>query len=408
MDSHEHENPAAVAAATARRDRTCRLRTGATAFLLVGAAFAVHGAATSHSPSTAVLSRPEWSGAAGGWSRSDSPVGWAGAGASTSQVATATDAQQTGVVDIDVILNGTQRAAGTGMVLTANGEVLTNRHVVSGETAIAVTIPATGRTYDAHVVGIASNTDVAVVQLEGASGLDTVKTASGTVSLGDEVVGVGNAGGTGGTPSAAPGQVTGLGSSITATDEDGSNPEDLTGLIQTDADIEPGDSGGPLLNTSNAVVGMDTAGSSEGGDGYAIPIATALGAAKQIEANPSGSAQSGSGENGSGQSGSGQNGQSGSGQSQAPAGSAYLGVEVQDGPTGAEVVGVVDGSPAAQAGLTAGDTLTSVAGQRIGSVADLASVMAQLAPGQAVDVTFAGPDGSMQSSSITLAAAPTA
>jgi S1-C subfamily serine protease len=400
MDSHEHENPAAVAAATARRDRTCRLRTGATAFLLVGAAFAVHGAATSHSPSTAVLSRPEWSGAAGGWSRADSPVGWAGAGASTGQVATATDAQQTGVVDIDVILNGTQRAAGTGMVLTANGEVLTNRHVVSGETAIAVTIPATGRTYDAHVVGIASNTDVAVVQLEGASGLDTVKTASGNVSVGDEVVGVGNAGGTGGTPSAAPGQVTGLGSSITATDEDGSDPEDLTGLIQTDADIEPGDSGGPLLNTSNAVVGMDTAGSSEGGDGYAIPIATALDAAKQIEANPSSSAQSGSGQSGSGQ--------TGSGQSQAPAGSAYLGVEVQDGPTGAEVAGVVDGSPAAQAGVTAGDTLTSVAGQPVGSVADLASVMAQLAPGQAVDLTFAGPDGSTQSSSITLAAAPTA
>jgi S1-C subfamily serine protease len=401
MDSHEHENPAAVAAATARRDRTCRLRTGATAFLLVGAAFAVHGAATSHSPSTAVLSRPEWSGAAGGWSRADSPVGWAGAGASTGQVATATDAQQTGVVDIDVILNGTQRAAGTGMVLTANGEVLTNRHVVAGETAIAVTIPATGRTYDAHVVGIAPNTDVAVVQLEGASGLDTVKTASGTVSLGDEVVGVGNAGGTGGTPSAAPGQVTGLGSSITATDEDGSDPEDLTGLIQTDADIEPGDSGGPLLDTSNAVVGMDTAGSSEGGDGYAIPIATALDAAKQIEANPSSSAQSGSGQSGSGQSGQ-------SGQSQAPAGSAYLGVEVQEGPTGAEVAGVVDGSPAAQAGLTAGDTLTSVAGRRIGSVADLASVMAQLAPGQVVDVTFAGPGGTTQSSSITLAAAPTA
>jgi S1-C subfamily serine protease len=403
MDSHEHENPAAVAAATARRDRTCRLRTGATAFLLVGAAFAVHGAATSHSPSTAVLSRPEWSGAAGGWSRADSPAGWAGAGASTGQVATATDAQQAGVVDIDVILNGTQRAAGTGMVLTANGEVLTNRHVVAGETAIAVTIPATGRTYDAHVVGIAPNTDVAVVQLEGASGLDTVKTASGTVSVGDEVVGVGNAGGTGGTPSAAPGQVTGLGSSITATDEDGSDPEDLTGLIQTDADIEPGDSGGPLLNTSNAVVGMDTAGSSEGGDGYAIPIATALDAAKQIEANPSSSAQSGAGQNGSGQSG-----QSGSGQSQAPAGSAYLGVEVQNGPTGAEVAGVVDGSPAARAGLTAGDTLTSVAGRPVGSVADLASVMAQLAPGQVVDVTFAGPDGSPQSSSTTLAAVPTA
>ena len=74
-----------------------------------------------------------------------------------------------------------------------------------------MTVPATGRSYAAHVVGIASNTDVAVVQLEGASGLATVKTSSGSVSVGDAVVGVGNAGGAGGTPSAAPGQVTGGG-----------------------------------------------------------------------------------------------------------------------------------------------------------------------------------------------------
>jgi S1-C subfamily serine protease len=270
--------------------------------------------------------------------------------------------------------------------------VLTNRHVVDGETAMTVTIPATGRSYGAHVVGVARDTDVAVVQLEDASGLDTVKTSSDSVSVGDAVVGVGNAGGRGGRPSAAPGVVTGVDRSITATDESGSNPEQLTGLIETDAAIQPGDSGGPLMSASDEVVGMDTAGSSDGGDGYAIPIAAALDAAKQIEAG--GSAQSGSG-------------QSGSGQSQTQAGGAYLGVEVQDGPMGAQVTGVVDGSPATWAGLTAGDTITSVAGRSVASVTDLASAMAALAPGQVVDVTFAGPDGTGQSSRTTLTAAPT-
>jgi S1-C subfamily serine protease len=106
-------------------------------------------------------------------------------------------AQETGVVDIDVVLNGTERAAGTGMVLTSTGEVLTNRHVVDGETSISVTVPATGRTYAARVVGISTTTDVAVVQLENVSGLATVKTSSDTVDVGDAVGGVGNAGGTG-------------------------------------------------------------------------------------------------------------------------------------------------------------------------------------------------------------------
>jgi S1-C subfamily serine protease len=274
------------------------------------------------------------------------------------------------------------------MVLTANGEVLTNRHVVADETAMRVTIAATGRTYAAHVVGVAPDTDVAVVQLEGASGLDTVKTSSDAVSLGDAVVGVGNAGGQGGRPSAAPGVVTGVGRSITATDENGGHPEVLTGLIETDAAIQPGDSGGPLLDASDAVVGMDTAGSSGGGDGYAIPIAAALEAAQQIES-------------GQGQTQSQTHGQT-------RGGAAYLGVEVQDGPAGAQVAAVVDGSPAAQAGLTAGDTITSVAGRPVASVADLASAMASLAPGQVVDITYAGPDGTPQSSRTTLAVAPNA
>src|SRR3954447_5558187 len=198
MDTHQYETAAAPAdvARAARRGRTRWIRIGAGALLAVGAVVAAHAAATPQTPSDAVVARPHWSGTVG----ADYSGRWPGAGSgSLRQVTTATDAQQTGVVDIDVVLGGSQRAAGTGMVLTANGEVLTNRHVVEGETRISVTVPATGDTYSARVVGISTTTDVAVVRLVNASGLATVKTSSGDVQLNDAVVGVGNAGGTGGT-----------------------------------------------------------------------------------------------------------------------------------------------------------------------------------------------------------------
>jgi S1-C subfamily serine protease len=287
-------------------------------------------------------------------------------------------------VDIDVVLGSNERAAGTGMVLTSDGEVLTNRHVVKGETSISVTVPATGRTYSARVVGISTTTDVAVVQLTDASGLATVKASSAAVQLGDAVVGVGNAGGTGGTPSAASGAVTGVDRSITASDTDGTDPEQLTGLIETDAGIQPGDSGGPLLNTSSEVVGMDTAASAQGNDGYAIPIATALAVARQIEAGGSGT-------------------QAGAGTSASTTRHGYLGVEVTDGADGAEVAGVVQASPAAGAGMTAGDTITSVAGHQVGSASDLSTVMSSLSPAQRVVVTWVGQDGATHSARITLA-----
>lgn len=351
--------------------------------VLAGTAFAVHAGTTPSASPAAVLARPTWSGGS-----SSGPFD-AGSGAWPA-ASTATSAQQAGVVDIDVVLGSRgQQAAGSGMVLTSNGEVLTNKHVVNGETSMTVTVPATGRTYAAHVVGVATNTDVAVVQMEGVSGLATVTPASHPVSVGDAVVGVGNAGGVGGTPSAAPGQVTGLRQSITATDDGGSNPEQLTGLIETDAPIEPGDSGGPLYNTSNQVVGMDTAGSSQGGpDAYAIPIDTALTAARQIESGA-----------GSGQSAGQGAGQSQAGQDQ----SAYLGVEVADGPNGVQVTGVVEDSPASSAGLTPGDTITSVANQPVQSVADLASALGSLSSGQRVGLTWVDQDGQAESSSATLA-----
>lgn len=237
MDTHEQHGTAAP------RPRR-RGRVMAVSAVVAGMALGGGVAAHTTAPAAAATAAPSWSA-----SGASQPAAWAypsprrrSVSGSTAALTSATSAQATGIVDIDVVLGGTERAAGTGMVLTPDGEVLTNRHVVQGETAISVTVASTGRTYSARVVGISTTTDVAVVQLVGASGLATVTPASMSAALGDAVTGVGNAGGTGGTPSAAAGTVTGLGRSITASDSDGSNPEKLTGLVETDAAIQPGDS----------------------------------------------------------------------------------------------------------------------------------------------------------------------
>ena len=194
-----------------------------------------------------------------------------------------------GVVDINTVIDyGAAEAAGTGIVLTSNGEILTNNHVIDGATSIKVTIVSTGKSYTATVVGDDPTDDVAVLQLSGASGLATAKLGdSSSVAVGNTVTAVGNAGGTGGTPSAATGTVTALNQSITATDEGGGNSENLTGMIEINADIQAGDSGGPLYSASGTVIGIDTAASSQSFNstttGFAIPINKALSIAKQIE-----------------------------------------------------------------------------------------------------------------------------
>src|ERR1700730_1917295 len=149
-------------------------------------------------------------------------------------------------------------AAGTGIVISPNGLVLTNNHVIRGATTIRGTDVRNGRTYKGTVLGYDVAHDVALVQLSGASGLDTA-TIGGIPKIGDGVTAFGNAGGVGGTPSAASGSVTGLGRSITASD--GENSERLAGLIETNAALQPGDSGGPLVDSAGRVVGMETAAS---------------------------------------------------------------------------------------------------------------------------------------------------
>jgi S1-C subfamily serine protease len=322
-----------------------------------------------------------------GPSSGGSPFGGGPTGSDTSSTtALATEDQQIGVVDIDTVLgyrNG--EAAGTGMVLTSDGEILTNNHVIQGATKVTVTVVSTGRTYTASVVGTDPGDDVAVLQLDDASGLQVADFSDEDASIGEAVTAVGNAGGTGGTPSAVSGTVTALDQSITATDETGSNSEQLTGLIETDADVQAGDSGGPLYDTaSGEIIGMDTAASTGGQiDGYAIPIASALSIAEQITSGvDSGTIHQGL--------------------------PAFLGVSVSSatGTNGAAIAGVVSGGPADSAGLAAGDVITAVGRTAIGSADDLTGVLAGHDPGDTVSVSWTDSSGTTHTAPITLASGP--
>jgi S1-C subfamily serine protease len=213
----------------------------------------------------------------------------------TPQRATARTDLTIGVVNINTVLAFQQAVtAGTGIVLDANGEILTNNHVINGATQITVTVITTGRSYTATVVGTDPTADIAILRLGNASGLATAPLGdSATVHIGDAVIGVGNAGGTG-TPTDAPGSVVDLNQTVTATDQNGTDAETLNNLIQISSNLQPGESGGPLYDAAGKVVGIDSIGSINGGGrfrsrtgtgaGYAIAINDAIGVARQIEA----------------------------------------------------------------------------------------------------------------------------
>jgi S1-C subfamily serine protease len=195
-----------------------------------------------------------------------------------------------GVVDVYSKLNDHGlRAAGSGIVVDAAGDVLTNYHVIRGALRIRVTEP-NGTPHRATVLGADPTHDLALLTVHApwSPSAATIGDSS-SVAVGDFVEAVGNAGGGGGMPSLAFGMVTALNQSITATDDNGSHPEHLQGLIVTNADIQPGDSGGPLLNKAGQVVGMDTAAVTGGiaqaatPEAYAIPINTAMAFVGQVK-----------------------------------------------------------------------------------------------------------------------------
>jgi S1-C subfamily serine protease len=315
-----------------------------------------------------------------------------------------------GLVDINTQL-GYQNVggAGTGIVLSPSGEVLTNNHVISGATSINVTDIGNGQTYPATVVGYDRSHDIAVLQMQGASGLQVASIGdSDAVAVGDEIAAIGNAGGVGGTPSIAGGTVSALDQAVSVSDDATGSAEQLSGLIQVAADVQPGDSGGPLVNTAGQVVGVDTAGSagsrsqSSGGEGMAVPINDAIAISKQIDTGtdsaavhigPTGilgimvqepTAQARRGGFGSGY---------GSAGSSAPG-------------SGATVAGVTPGSPGEQSGLAPGDVIVSLDGAAIDSPATLTTLLTGHHPGDQVRLAWTDPSGQRKAATVRLAAGP--
>jgi S1-C subfamily serine protease len=286
------------------------------------------------------------------------------------------------------------------MVVSSSGLVLTNNHVVAGSTQISVTIASTGETYTAKVVGTDATNDVALLQLQGASGLDTIAVdQDDTENAGDAVTAIGNAQG-GGVLMAADGTITKLDSTVTTAAEGAAQGETLDGVIQIAAQVVSGDSGGALLDADGEVIGMTTAASSGTADitGFAIPIESALTLARQMaNGDESGSVTIG------------YPAFLGIGIAQPTADSRYGGYRQQTaGDSGVTVGGVFEGTPAERAGLAAGDTITAVDGTTLGDATSLSTILASHEPGDTVTVTWVDTTGDTHSASVTLIAGPVA
>lgn len=312
------------------------------------------------------------------------PLPGSGSGSQSGNLKAATGQQKIGIVTVNSVLKyQNAESAGTGMILTSDGEVLTNNHVIDGATRIVVTVQSTGRSYPASVVGTAPGRDVAVLKLQGASGLPTARLASSSnLAVGSTVTGVGNAGGTG-RLTQVTGRVTGLDKSITASDDSGANSERLRGLIQTNAAIISGDSGGPLYNAAGQVVGMDTAASPSSAreSAYAIPITDAVSVVRQIDTGVETSAI--------------HIGLPG-----------FLGISVTNSHGGVGVQGLLGGGPAASAGIRPGSVITAVDGTPVHSATALHNLLSAKGPGAQVTVRWTDRAGQPHAATVTLATGP--
>ncbi len=268
--------------------------------------------------------------------------------------------------------NGRQGVGqGSGIVISSDGEVLTNAHVVEGATSIRVTLQGQSQSREATLVGADSGNDIALLRITGASGLAVADLgSSAAVRVGDDVVAIGNALGLRGDPTVTRGIVSALNRSLDA----------LTGMIQTDAAINPGNSGGPLANNQGQVIGINTAVAGRGGQniGFAIPIDSARTILDRLR----------------------------SGQAAKAVG--YLGVSTQDpgdNSRGAEIVDLVAGGPADRGGIRIGDLVTDVNGKEVLGSDGLGGLLRELAPGTRVSVTVERA-GREQKLSVTLGQRP--
>ena len=261
-------------------------------------------------------------------------------------------------------------ASGTGVVISGEGEVLTNAHVVAGAGDVRVRLAGESTARDATVVGTDADADIALLQIEGASGLPAAMLGSvGDVAVGDPVVAIGFALGLRGEPTVTSGIVSATGRSLAG----------LTGLVQTDAAINPGNSGGPLVDGAGHVIGINTvaAGSPDGAAdniGFAIGIDDALAVAAQLRGGD------------------------------AAVSTGFMGVtttDARDGDLGAEVIEVESGTPAASAGLQPGDVIVAVDANPIAGAAELGGLVRAAGAGATVEVSFVR-DGETRTVAVTL------
>ena len=282
-----------------------------------------------------------------------------------------------------------RQGAGTGVVLTPDGDVLTNAHVIADAAAIKVKLSTGDRTYDATLLGSDPAADVALIHLQGVSNLPVATLGrSADLRVGDHVVAIGNALALPGGPTVTSGIVSALDRTI------GSGSRRLEHLIQTDAAINPGNSGGPLVNARAEVVGINTAVIQSSGQGDAQNIGFAI-ASDTIRPMIEDLRQAG-------------------GRVRVPA---YLGVSTTTlndetrgrlglaSGTGAYVTLVGPGTPAEAAGLRAGDVITGVGNEKVTSSDELGTAIRKNRPGDRVEVRWQRA-GAERSATVTLAQTP--
>jgi S1-C subfamily serine protease len=286
-------------------------------------------------------------------------------------------------------------SAGTGMIVTHSGEVLTNNHVVERATSIKIVLYGHKAAYKGKVIGVDPSRDIALLQIVSppkdltAVRLDT----SASAGVGTPVIAIGNAFGIGSQPSVTVGSITAVNQSISASDTLSPTPaEILHGLLETNATIVPGDSGGPLVGLNGEVIGMDTAARTSnvlaGSAGYAIPINAAWSIALKIK-NGRASPEIILGE------------------------TAFLGVSASSSTnqktlhgSGVVIAGVVAGSPAARAGITVGDSITAIGGKSVDSISAMRLAIRSYKPGNRIVITYTQPSSTPQTAKVILAGMP--
>lgn len=335
-------------------------------------------------------------------------------------------AVEPGVVDVTSNLRYLQETAkGTGFVIdAAAGLILTNNHVIDGATSVTVTPVTSGRSYPARILGYDRADDVALLQVRGVPRLKAVAIGSSArVRVGMPVLAIGNEAGQGGSPTVAPGVISSLDRTIVASDESSGLTETLRGMMQTSADIRPGDSGGPLAGADGRVIGIDTAaGGNTVYSGYVIPIDQAMPIARQIAAGRQGTrvqiglpaflgvllpdSSSTSPQRQARQELHQTGAVSGSGSGCTSGDTTATPASIAPAGTGALVDGVLCGTPAAQAGLFAGDVITSAAGHAVTSPRSLTAILSRCRPGSQIALAWVAPGGSLHTAAVTLAAGP--